>query len=499
LRLNLILRALGLLSLILAGAMVFPLLWALVYREGDLLAFIISIGVTGTAGLGMLYFSRSENRTELKLTSKEGMAIVTLSWVLAAVFGALPYLIYGTFDNFPDALFETMSGFTTTGATVLEDIEAQPHGILFWRSLTHWLGGMGIILLFVAVLPQLGIGAMQLFKAEVPGPAPEKFLPRVAQTAKVLWLIYVGISVLETILLYAAGLSLFDAMTHTFATMATGGFSTRGLSIGAFNSVPMEVIIILFMVVAGGNFGLYYSALTGNLRRLFGDAEFRFYLSVLGIGILTTTVSLAYKIYPGDILTSLRHAAFQVVSITTTTGFTTDNFDAWTPFGRGLLFMLMFLGGCGGSTAGAMKQVRLLVLLKYAYRELYKIIHPRAVIPIRIGKKVIPEEVVMNILGFILLYLLIFVVMSLVMTALGLPLLSAFAAVAATLGNIGPGLEMVGPLNTYAPIPALGKVLLTLGMLAGRLEVYPLLFFMLPEVRGTRAVKRKNSSWTAAN
>jgi len=469
---------LGTLLIFIGLAQIFPLIWAFFYNESDLKVFIISIIITLSAGFALRKITKFDNDISLR----ESFAFVSLSWILASGFGALPFYLSGALPSYIDAYFEAMSGFTTTGATVIEDIEVLPHGILFWRSLTHWLGGMGIIALFVAIMPKLGARGMNLLKAEVPGPIADKVVPRVAETAKLLWGIYVAISALETVLLMLSGFSLFDALTHTFATMATGGFSTKNLSVGGFNNPLAELIIIVFMFIAGGNFSLYYCVAKKNYNALLKDEEFRFYTSVVVFCIIIATLYLNAFEYR-NMLLSLRKVAFQVISIITTTGFTTENFDSWPPMVKGLLFFLMFIGGCGGSTAGAIKQIRILVLLKHSYREIYKMVHPTAVIPLRVGKNVVSEDVVTSIMGFLFLYLLIFTVAAVTLTSLGIDLISSLSAVAATLGNVGPGLGLVGPLNTYAPIPPFGKIVLTLMMLIGRLEIYTVLVLLLPEYR----------------
>ncbi len=471
-----ILNLLGKMLIVLSLAMLFPLFWALYYREGDLKAFYLSIAITFLTGIVLVFLGKSKK----EITLKESFLFVSLGWTLAGVFGALPFFISGTLPNYVDAFFETMSGFTTTGATVINDIEAVPKGILFWRSMTHWLGGMGIIVLFVAILPRFGFGGNHLLKAEVPGITPEKITPRVAETAKRLWLIYILISVVQVVLLLLAGLSFFESLTHTFGTVATGGFSTRNDSIAGLNNVRAEVIIIVFMIIAGGNFSLYYAAFKGKLNKIFTNPEFKFYLKMIGIMTLLISANLYFH-SPGGLTSSLRQGLFQVVSIITTTGYVTADFNAWHPFSRTLLLLLMFAGGSGGSTAGAIKQIRLLILLKYIYREVYKVVHPAAVLPIKIGKKVIPEQLVSNTLSFVALYLLIFITASLIMSAFGLDIVSAFSSVAATLGNVGPGLEMVGPTKTYAAIPALGKVLLSFLMMLGRLEIFTVVVLLLPD------------------
>jgi trk system potassium uptake protein TrkH len=373
-----------------------------------------------------------------------------------------------------------MSGFTTTGASVLTNIEANPRGILFWRSLTHWLGGMGIIVLSLAILPFLGVGGMQLFKAEVPGPVPEKLTPRIQQTAFLLWAVYVLLSLAETLLLMVAGMNLFDALTHTFGTMATGGFSPKNLSVGFYRSPFVDWIITVFMFLAGANFTLHYFALRGRLSVFWKDEEFRFYTWITLFGTATVmAIHLAGNAYSsaGD---ALRFSAFQVVSILTTTGFVTADFEKWPAYTQLLLLVLMFVGGCAGSTGGGMKNIRILLLAKQAGAEIRRLLHPRSVIVPRIGGKVVEREAMNSVAVFFVVYMALFVGASLFMAGLGLDLVSAISSVAATLGNIGPGLGIVGPMDNYAAVPQAGKWILSACMLLGRLELFTVLMLFVP-------------------
>lgn len=457
--------------------MIFPLFYAIYYQETSALyAFISSIIITTLFGLFLQQTFIPENG----IGKKEGFAIASFGWILAAAFGTFPFLFSGTFTNFIDAYFESMSGFTTTGATVLEPIEGNPLSILFWRDQIQWMGGMGIIVLVIAILPALGVGGMQLFKSEVPGPEHDKIKPRIKETAKLLYLVYIIISVFQVILLYFTGMSLYDALTHMFGTMCTGGFSPKNLSVGYYNNPTYDLIILLFMFIAGANFTLHYKALHGDLKSLFKDKEFIFYSMVIIASTFIITTQLRVHIY-NSILTALRYASFQVVSITTTTGFVTADYNQWPALSKGILLILMFIGGCAGSTGGAIKNIRILILLKKISREFQKILHPRAITPIHIGDKKISDEVVDNITSFFMLYMIIFVVCSLIMAALGLDLVTAFSSVAATLGNVGPGLGLVGPSHTYAFIPAFGKIVLCFCMLFGRLEIYTVLILVVPE------------------
>jgi len=458
--------------------MLLPLGWSLYYNEPDSPAFAISIGIT--VGSGLLLW-RLTPGGEGRLSRREAIMLVAGAWVLASAFGALPYELAGTFQSYLNAYFEAMSGFTATGASVLSAIESQPHGILLWRSLTQWLGGMGIITLFVALFPMFGIGAAYLVEAEMPGPQTERLTARIRDTAKALWLLYLGFSALELILLWqAGGMPIFDAFTVTFSTMATGGFTAKSLSIGAYNSVIVEGIVIAFMTLAAVNFGLYYFLLWKRQpKRLFSNPEFRLYIALLtGASIfiaLNLTRSMGLSI--GD---AFRYGGFQAVSIMTTTGFSTANFNLWPAFSKTTLLILMVIGGSAGSTAGALKVTRLLVLFKYAYRRISLAFNPRAVIPIKVGGNVLSEGVISRIIGMTILYLITLIVGFVVMTALGLDQVTALSSVAATMGTVGPGLGLVGPGANYLFIPPLGKVVLIVCMLAGRLELLTILALFAP-------------------
>ncbi|MDK2824677.1 MAG: trk/ktr system potassium uptake protein [Clostridia bacterium] len=391
--LKIVFSTLGVILMIIGISMLFPLIWSLYYGEYDLPAFLISAIVTFLVGL----FLFKGLKTEGSIRYKEGFAIVSLAWVFATIFGSLPYLLSKTFNSISDAIFETMSGFTTTGASVLTDIEILPHGILFWRSLTHWLGGMGIVVLFVAILSSIGIGGLQMFRAESPGPVTEKIKPRISETAKILWFTYVIFTFAEIFLLWIFGMPLFDAMCHTFGTLATGGFSTKNQSIGYYNSPIIHWIIILFMFMSGANFALYYSVLHNrNLKIFWKNDEFRLYSYIILVSIAVITIVLITNSYlPLDKAITL--AAFQVVSIVTTTGYATYDFDQWPLLARSIIFTLMFVGGCAGSTGGSIKVGRILVLFKQATLELKKAIHPRMITQLKIREKTVPENIVINL------------------------------------------------------------------------------------------------------
>lgn len=474
-RVKLVFSTLGIILIIIGASMLLPLCWSFYYGEHDLNAFLISSTLTVAVG----FFLYSTLKTKDYIRYKEGYAIVSLAWIFASLFGCLPYLLSGTFDNFADAFFETMSGFTTTGATVLTDIEVLPHGLLFWRSLTHWLGGMGIVVLFVAILSSIGIGGMQMFKAESPGPVAEKIKPRISQTAKILWFTYVVLTLIEIILLCLFGMPVFDAMCHSFGTLATGGFSTKNLSIGYYNSA-IQWIITIFMFLSGVNFALYYMALHNkNIKIFWKNEEFKFYTSIVMVGIAIITAVLFFNdLFPlGE---AFRLAAFQVVSIITTTGFVTYDFDQWPLVVKSILFTLLFVGGCSGSTSGSIKVGRFLVLFKQAHLELKKAIHPRMVTSLKIRGKNVPDDIIINILQFFFIYIFIFMIATIILSGFGLDFVSSITASATALGNVGPGLNLVGPAQNFNFIPYMAKIILAFLMLLGRLELYTVLVIFSP-------------------
>lgn len=473
---NVIFHTLGKLLLLLSLSMAFPLFYAFYFKETKAAyGFLSSILVTSLFGLFLYYHFQTEDG----IGKKEGFVIATLGWVIAAAFGTLPFLFSGTLTNFVDAYFESMAGFTTTGTTILPIIEGNWLSILFWRDQIQWMGGMGIIVLVIAILPALGAGGVQLFKTEVPGPEPEKLKPRIKETAKILYQVYIIFSILQVICLYLTGMSFYDAITHMFGTMATGGFSPKNLSVGYYNNIVYEIIIIAFMLIAGTNFTLLYRVFRGNFKNLFGDREFLFYISIILISIIIITTQLHVYIYK-SILTALRYASFQVIAITTTTGFITADFNQWPALSKSILIVLVFMGGCSGSTSGGIKAIRILVLFKKASREFQRILHPHAITPIYIGDRKISDEVSNSISSFFFLYLIIFIFSSLVMASLGLDMVSAMSSAAAALGNGGIGLNLAGPGQNYAFLPPFGKIFLCLCMLLGRLEIYTVLTMLMP-------------------
>ena len=470
---KIIFNVLGGLLRLLGILMIIPLAVAFYYRE-PLYPFFVAVAVSVITGTILSFRYKSDEEWK----QKEGFAIVALGWFAVAVFGAIPFVLDGI--SLINALFESMSGFTTTGATIFVDIESHSKSILFWRSMTQWLGGMGIIMLFIAILPKLGVAGRQLFRAEAPGPTEDKLKPRIRETAKILWMVYVVISVIEVVVLLVAGLSLYDAVTHTFATMACGGFSPYSNSIAAFNSPMIEGIITLFMFVAGANFALHYRMLYVDKKSLINDNEFKFYTFI----IIFATVLLAILLWSDmgeSVFGSLRYALFQVVSITTTTGFATTDFNLWSDSARMVLLTVMFVGGSAGSTAGGIKAVRVLLLLKYARKELFKSIHPKAVKSVKFNNKTVPDEVLQSIVAFVVIYLLIFLVSSVMLAILGMDIISSATASIATLGNIGPAFNQVGPMANYDVVPLLGKLVLIGNMWIGRLEVFTVIVMLTPE------------------
>ncbi len=471
---------LGIILIFLAAVMALASLWSIGEQEGDRTAFLWAVLITAGAGALLCVLAYPSRRETLSLA--ESFSLVSLAWLLAGFFGALPFYFYSGFGGtLLDAFFEAVSGFTTTGATVIADVESLPRGLLFWRSLTQWLGGMGIIVLFLAVLPRFGFKSTTLYRAELPGPVAERFVPRVVETARWLWLIYAAFTVLQTLLLLLCGLNLFDALAHTLTTMPTGGFSTYNASAAALHNPAAEVVIIIFMFLAGVNFTLYYRLLRRD-RDVLKSEELRFYTVALAVA----TVLIAINIAPGlgsDILLSIRQSAFQVVSVATTTGYASADFDAWPHFSRMLIFFLMFLGACGGSTGGGIKQIRVLLLFKYARRELLRLVHPSAVASVKLDDHAVSEETLRGVAGFTFLYFLLFVLTTLALCWMELDFTTAASATASALGNVGPGLGLVGPRFTYQAVPAAGKALLSLMMIMGRLEIYTVLVLFLPESR----------------
>ncbi len=503
---------------ILAVLLLVPGAVAAFYGETDgVIAFAITSLLTLATGIAL---ARLSIKDEPGL--KEGFALVALGWLGAAFFGALPYIFLGMSPI--DGLFESMSAFTTTGSSILTETNAQGYwiinstlaerslahslqlglknltenvppfqvrgsldetfmGLLFWRSFAQWLGGMGIILLFVAILPRLGVAGRQLYRAEVPGPEKDALTPRIKQTARVLWVVYIALTAAEIVLLYLARMPLFDSFCNTFASMATGGFSPQGLSIAAYRSWMIDAIITLFMFLAGANFALHYKMIRTDRKAIFRDQEFRFYALIL---LAATLIIILWGGLEGDLFRRIQLAGFQVVSIMTTTGFATIDFDGWTAAAKFTLMLLMIIGACAGSTGGAIKVVRLILVLKSGYRDLFRALHPKAVIPVRLGGVPVRDEVVRPSNIFVAMYIVIFALASLLLAIISyddprMNIETILSAVAAALGNVGPGFGMVGPMFSFAEVHPAGKMLLLLCMWIGRLEVVTVLVLLVPE------------------
>ncbi|MBB5346952.1 TrkH family potassium uptake protein [Desulfoprunum benzoelyticum] len=471
-----VLNLLGKLLMLLSLTLIVPIPFSLYYDDGMLRSFVLSslIGA-GSGGLLLLLFPPEED-----LGYREGFAIVTLSWLAMAFLGALPYTVSGEIPSFVDSYFEAMSGFTTTGSTILVTVEDLPNSLLFWRSLTQWLGGMGIIVLTIAVMPLLKVGGTQLFHAEMPGPTKDRLAPRIQGTARILWTVYVFFTLVETILLMAGGIGFFDAVCHSLTTLATGGFSTHTASIAYFESPYVEGVIIVFMLLAGINFTLHFHAMTGNFRTVFKNEELRFYLAIVFVSTLIITVAVTVADPVHDILGNFRDAMFIVASLVTTTGYGTADYDLWPPVCLMVIVVLMFIGGCAGSTSGGIKSVRILLLFKYALLQLRRLVHPHQVQTIKLGAIRVPQEILIAILGFFALYLVFFFLASIVVTATGVDILTGTSAVITTLSNVGPGFKIVGPTQNFSTLPELAKIILIVCMLAGRLELYTVVVLLTP-------------------
>lgn len=470
-------KVLGNLLILEALLMIPALLVSVIYRQSDVFAFLISIALMVIVG-----FTMSKLGSPIKMIkTKEGLAIVVIGWVLASFFGSIPFVISRSIPSFVDAFFETISGLTTTGSTLIKDIEALPKGILFWRSFTNWIGGMGILVFTVAILPTMGIGGFQIFKAESPGPTADKIVPRIKDTAKILYIIYVSLTVLQIIFLVLGGMSLYESAVHTFGTVGTGGFSTRNASIGAYNSTYIHLVITIFMILSGASFSLYFALYKGKWRDVIKNGELRLYLGI----ILASGILIGLNIFQGtnaykNIGIAFRDSFFQVGSIITTTGYATTDFDLWPTFSKGILLLLMFVGGCAGSTSGAIKNIRILVLVKLIKRQISKIFHPNAYIPIKVDGKVISDDIIHSISSFFILYIIIFVIGTLVISLEGVDLESSISVAATSIGNVGPGFGLLGPTRNFSGFSAYSKIFLSFLMLMGRLELFTIIAFISP-------------------
>lgn len=485
---KIIFHIMGLLLLFNGGFMLIAALISFFYKDGVTQEISLAGLVSAVVG-GLLMFLTKDHKREIK--KREGYVVVTFGWLFMALSGTLPYLFTGSIPNLTNAFFETMSGYTTTGASILSDIEALPKGVLFWRSMTHWLGGMGIIVLAVAILPLLGIGGMQLFAAEAPGPSADKLHPRITDTAKRLWLIYVVYTIAETILLKLAGMNFFDAINHSLSTLSTGGFSTKNASVAYWNDAPLiQYIIIFFMFLAGTNFVLSYFAFKGRVQKVIKDEEFKFYSIFIAIFIIICTFIVYYEAdfgvtdyHPqvlGELESSFRHSVFQIIAVITTTGFVSADFTAWTPFLTVFFFGLMFVGGSAGSTAGGVKVVRHLIMVKNGLLEFKRTLHPHAIIPVRYNSKAVSKEIVFNVLAFFILYMLLFIIGALGLGILGLDFETAIGGAVSSLGNVGPAFGTLNPLANFGHLPGLAKWWCSFLMLLGRLELFTVLIVFTP-------------------
>ncbi len=478
----------GLLLLCNGGFMLLATLVSGIYSDGVTLSIALAAIATMFVGTFAMFTTRGHKK---EVKRKEGYIIVTFGWLVMSFSGMLPYLFSGAIPGITNAFFETISGYTTTGASILDDIEALPEGVLFWRSLTHWIGGMGIIVLAIAILPLLGIGGMQLFAAEAPGPNTDKLHPRITDTAKRLWLIYFGYTLAETLLLKLAGMNFFDAINHSLATLSTGGFSTKNLSMAYWNDQPLiQYIVILFMFLAGANFVLSYFAFKGKVQRVIKDEEFKFYAGLIALFVIIAALVVHFKAdvpvteyHPkvfGDAESSFRHTLFQVISVVTTTGFVTADFTSWTPFLTIFFFGLMFMGGSAGSTSGGIKVMRHVLIIKNGLLEFKRTLHPSAIIPVRYNGKTVKEHIVYNIIAFFVLYMLLFIIGALVLGAMGMDFVTAIGGAASSLGNVGPAFGSLYPLSNFNGLPDAGKWWCGFLMLAGRLELFTVLILLTP-------------------
>lgn len=471
---KIVLRVLAFLSIFLGFGMLLPLPFSYYYGSGDAQPLIVSAAIC--FAIGTLAFITTDKKNDLK--TKDGFAIVTFGWIIMALLGSLPYVLSGAIPSFTDAFFESMSGFTTTGSTILSDIESLPKGILLWRSITHWFGGMGIIVLTIAILPFLGIGGMSLFKAESPGPISDRLKPRITQTAKLLWGVYLLFTTAQLVLLMLGGMDFYNSLNHAFATLATGGFSTYNSSI-AGQSAYIQYVIIFFMFIAGTNFSLHYHWLKGDFKSVVKSTEFQFYFFMVLISSVFIFTDV-YNMYEGAVEPAIRDVVFQVLAIVTTTGFATADFEQWSMASQVLILALMFSGGMAGSTSGGMKIIRVMLLLKFARKQFVKVLHPKAISPIKVGDTTIDDKVIRDVLGYFVLYIFILAISIYLLILFGLDLESAVGSAVTAINNIGPGLNLTGPTDNFGFLPDFSKWLLSFLMLVGRLEVLTVIILLAP-------------------
>ncbi len=458
--------------------MLLPALVALIYGENTVAGKILIIAVLCIC-LGSVFSRKRPKRSDIFV--KDGLMIVGLAWVMFSLLGALPFYFTGAIPRFVDAFFETVSGFTTTGSTILTDIESLPYGIHFWRAFTHWVGGMGVLVFVMAVIPLAGSKSLNIMKAEVPGPTMDKIVPKTRQTAKILYLIYVVMTVAEVVLLVLGGMPLFDAFIHTFSTAGTGGFSNKADSVSFYDSAYIDGVITVFMALFGVNFNLFYLLLLGKFARVFKSEELRTYIGIIAVATLLITINI-YPMY-GSFLTSFRYSSFQVTTIITTTGMMTTDFNLWPSFSKGILLMLMFVGACAGSTGGGLKVSRVLLLGKYIKSEIRKIVHPRSIVSVKVDGKVMDDTVIRSVTAYIMIYMSILVVSYLMISLNELDLETTLTSVITCINNVGPGFgEIIGPTQNFSTLSDFSKLVLILDMLIGRLEIYPILFIFSPRM-----------------
>lgn len=471
--LRIVAKFLSALVMLISASMLFPLMWALADGSGDVRAFELSIAAGVAFALLLYAFGRNANAKEMR--TKEAFAAVALSWVFASFQGCLPYLFGGYTPSFTDAYFETISGFTTTGATILTNIEANPRGILIWRSQTQWLGGMGIVVLTIALMPMLGMRVTQLFKAEVPGPVLEKISPRIQDMALTLWKVYMGLTFIGIVVLAAGGMSVYEAICHIFTAVSTGGFSPRNASTAAYASAYVDWVLAIVMFLSGANFNLHFLAIRNRTLKPYADPEFCFYSKIIFFSSCAVAVYIYLHGFFGNAVDAFRFAAFHVISIITTTGFVSADYSLWPPFTQMLLLALMFVGGCAGSTAGAIKCIRVKIAEKKILCEIKSFLHPGAAVPVIVGGQTVDPKAVSSMVTFIALYFIIFTLSVLAVSATGQDMITSIGGVATTLGNVGPGFGAVGPVNNFSAQPFAAKWVYIFCMLCGRLELYTVL------------------------
>ena len=479
-------RVLGYILLTEAVLMVLPLLVAVLYGE-SVMPFVIPI--LALLAVGGLLRAATPKRTSMY--AKEGFVVVSLAWIVMSAFGALPFVISGDIPHFVDAFFETVSGFTTTGASILTAVEPLRYSSLFWRSFTHWVGGMGVLVFVMAILPMNDGHSMHLMRAEVPGPSVGKLVSRMSDTAKILYGIYLAMTLILIVLLVAGGMPLFDSCVHAFGTAGTGGFSSRNLSIGAYDNAYFDVVIGIFMLLFGVNFNLYYFLLIKRFRDVFHSEELRSYVLIVTAAVAAITINIAHMY--DSVWTGLRHAFFQVATIITTTGYATTDFNLWPSLSKTILVVLMFIGACAGSTGGGMKVARIVILTKASAADMRKMLHPNAVSTVRFEGKVLQDKEVRSVHLYLTMFVGVFVSSLLLLSLEGFDLVTTFTALAACINNIGPGLEVVGPMGNYASFSYFSKLLLSFNMLVGRLEIFPMLLLFAPSVWSRSTAKRKKN------